>query len=84
MMHQTAKFPLTFIPEANCQILCLQYEGNELSMFIMLPNDMEDHVTGLVKVGLVYSVSNMGLWPIQYTVNCMANTCISVCITALW
>ncbi|XP_029548068.1 serpin B6 [Salmo trutta] len=62
MMHQTAKFPLTFIPEANCQILCLQYKGNELSMFIMLPNDMEDHVTGLEKLEKLLTYEKIVQW----------------------
>ncbi|KAJ8010502.1 hypothetical protein DPEC_G00075760 [Dallia pectoralis] len=50
MMHQKAKFPLTFIPEASCQILELPYVGNQLSMLIMLPNDIEDDTTGLEKL----------------------------------
>ncbi|XP_055737626.1 leukocyte elastase inhibitor-like [Salvelinus fontinalis] len=62
MMHQMAKFPLTFIPEVNCQILCLQYEGNELSMFIMLPSDMEDHITGLEKLEKQLTYEKMMAW----------------------
>ncbi|XP_064805723.1 leukocyte elastase inhibitor-like [Oncorhynchus masou masou] len=62
MMCQTAKFPLAFIPEANCQILCLQYEGNELSMFIILPNDMEDHVTGLKKLEKLLTYEKIVAW----------------------
>ncbi|CAL8311955.1 unnamed protein product [Merluccius merluccius] len=50
MMFQKAKFPLAFIPEANCQILEMPYEGKELSMLIFLPNDMEDSTTGLEKL----------------------------------
>lgn len=60
MMHQKAKFPLTFIPEANCQILELPYVGNELSMLIMLPNEMQDDTTGLKKVGLTFTFNKMG------------------------
>uniref|UniRef100_A0A4W5K1P7 Leukocyte elastase inhibitor n=1 Tax=Hucho hucho TaxID=62062 RepID=A0A4W5K1P7_9TELE len=62
MMHQKAKFPLTFIPEANCQILDLQYEGNELSMLIMLPNDMEDNVTGLEKLEKLLTYEKIVEW----------------------
>lgn len=32
------------------QILELPYEGKELSMIIMLPNEIEDDTTGLEKV----------------------------------
>ncbi|XP_023121131.2 leukocyte elastase inhibitor-like isoform X1 [Amphiprion ocellaris] len=50
MMHQKTKFPLTYIPEANCQILEMPYKGKELSMLIFLPNEMEDSTTGLEKL----------------------------------
>lgn len=49
-MFQKAKFPLTFVPDLNCQILELPYAGKDLSMLIMLPNAMEDDTTGLQKV----------------------------------
>lgn len=35
------------------QILELPYEGKELSMIIMLPNEIEDDTTGLEKAGHV-------------------------------
>ncbi|XP_054478841.1 leukocyte elastase inhibitor-like [Anoplopoma fimbria] len=50
MMSQTDKFPVTSIPEANCQILEMFYEGKELSMLIILPNEIEDDTTGLEKL----------------------------------
>ncbi|XP_056155015.1 leukocyte elastase inhibitor-like isoform X2 [Lampris incognitus] len=50
MMYQKGKFPLTFIPEVNCQILEMPYTGKDLSMVIILPNDMEDNTTGLEKI----------------------------------
>uniref|UniRef100_A0A674NPE8 Serpin B6 n=1 Tax=Takifugu rubripes TaxID=31033 RepID=A0A674NPE8_TAKRU len=50
MMHQSSKFPFTFIPEATCQVLELPYVGKELSMLIFLPNQMEDSTTGLEKL----------------------------------
>uniref|UniRef100_A0A668ALR2 Serpin B6 n=1 Tax=Myripristis murdjan TaxID=586833 RepID=A0A668ALR2_9TELE len=50
MMYQKAKFPLTYIPEVNCQILELPYKGKDLSMLIFLPNEMEDDTTGLEKL----------------------------------
>ncbi|KAG8009348.1 Leukocyte elastase inhibitor [Nibea albiflora] len=56
MMHQKSKFPLTYIPEVNCQILEMPYKGKELSMLIFLPNEIEDCTTGLEKLekGLTY------------------------------
>ncbi|KAK0141423.1 Leukocyte elastase inhibitor [Merluccius polli] len=62
MMFQTAKFPLAFIPEANCQILEMPYEGKELSMLIFLPNDMEDSTTGLEKLEAQMTYENFMEW----------------------
>ncbi|XP_010883987.4 leukocyte elastase inhibitor-like [Esox lucius] len=62
MMHQKARFPLTFIPEANCQILELPYVGNQLSMLIMLPNDIEDRTTGLEKLEKELTYDNFVNW----------------------
>ena len=49
-MYQKEYFPLAFIPEINSQVLELPYVGNNLSMLIILPNEMEDDTTGLQKV----------------------------------
>ncbi|KAG7316534.1 hypothetical protein KOW79_020075 [Hemibagrus wyckioides] len=50
MMNQKAMFPLAFIPEMQCKILEMPYEGQELSMLIMLPFEIEDDTTGLEKL----------------------------------
>lgn len=50
MMYQKSKFPLTFIHEVNCQIIELPYKGNELSMVVFLPQNIEDGTTGLEKL----------------------------------
>ncbi|XP_068438280.1 leukocyte elastase inhibitor-like [Clinocottus analis] len=50
MMHQNSKLSFTAIPEINCQILEMLYEGKELSMLIFLPNEIEDDTTGLEKL----------------------------------
>ncbi|KAG7316535.1 hypothetical protein KOW79_020076 [Hemibagrus wyckioides] len=50
MMNQTAMFPLALIPEIKCKILEMPYEGQELSMLIMLPFEIEDDTTGLEKI----------------------------------
>ncbi|XP_076868207.1 leukocyte elastase inhibitor-like isoform X2 [Brachyhypopomus gauderio] len=50
MMNQKAKFPLAFIPDMRCQILEMPYVGKELSMLIILPNEIEDDTTGLEKL----------------------------------
>ncbi|XP_071398828.1 leukocyte elastase inhibitor-like isoform X1 [Centroberyx affinis] len=62
MMHQKTKFPLTFIPEANCQILEMPYKGKDLSMLIFLPNNMEDDTTGLEKLEKVLTYEKFVEW----------------------
>ncbi|XP_041817202.1 leukocyte elastase inhibitor-like isoform X1 [Chelmon rostratus] len=62
MMHQKRKFPLTYIPEANCQILEMPYKGKELSMLIFLPNEIEDSTTGLEKLEKELTYDNFVEW----------------------
>ncbi len=50
MMNQTEEFPLSFIPEMDSQVLELPYVGKNLSMLIILPNEIQDETTGLQKV----------------------------------
>uniref|UniRef100_A0A674NDM3 Serpin B6 n=1 Tax=Takifugu rubripes TaxID=31033 RepID=A0A674NDM3_TAKRU len=59
MMHQSSKFPFTFIPEATCQ---LPYVGKELSMLIFLPKQMEDSTTGLEKLEKLLTYDNFMEW----------------------
>ncbi|XP_028290883.1 leukocyte elastase inhibitor-like [Gouania willdenowi] len=62
MMYQKTKFPLTFIPEAGCQILEMPYKGKELSMLIFLPNGIEDDSTGLEKLERELTYENFVEW----------------------
>ncbi|XP_070708717.1 leukocyte elastase inhibitor-like isoform X2 [Pempheris klunzingeri] len=62
MMYQKTKFPLTYIPEANCQILEMPYKGKELSMLIFLPNDMENGPTGLKMLEKELTYENFVEW----------------------
>ncbi|XP_024135884.1 leukocyte elastase inhibitor isoform X1 [Oryzias melastigma] len=62
MMYQKSKFPLTFIPEINCQILEMPYKDKELSMLVFLPNDMEDSTTGLEKLEKALTYENFMEW----------------------
>eukprot|EP00066_Takifugu_rubripes_P029771 XP_011619037.1 PREDICTED: leukocyte elastase inhibitor-like [Takifugu rubripes] len=64
MMHQSSKFPFTFIPEATCQVLELPYVGKELSMLIFLPKQMEDSTTmGMVDAFDVAASDFSGMSP---------------------
>ncbi|XP_042256106.1 leukocyte elastase inhibitor-like isoform X2 [Thunnus maccoyii] len=62
MMCQKSQFPLTFIPEANCQVLEMPYKGKELSMLIFLPKEIEDDTTGLEKLEKQLSYEKFVEW----------------------
>ncbi|XP_017559457.1 leukocyte elastase inhibitor-like isoform X1 [Pygocentrus nattereri] len=62
MMHQKAKFDLAYIPEMECQILEMPYVGNELSMLIMLPKEIQDDTTGLEKLEQNLTYENFMEW----------------------
>ncbi|MEI4927218.1 serpin family protein, partial [Klebsiella pneumoniae] len=42
MMYREETFPFRDIPECNLKVLELPYEKEELSMFILLPNETQD------------------------------------------
>ncbi|XP_039544843.1 leukocyte elastase inhibitor-like isoform X4 [Pimephales promelas] len=62
MMHQKEKFPLGFIEEINSQVLELPYDGKNLSMLIILPNEMEDDTTGLQKLEKALTYEKLMEW----------------------
>lgn len=62
MMKQKSKFPLTFIPEVNSQILELPYVGKNLSMLIILPNEIEDDTTGLQQLEETLTYEKLMEW----------------------
>uniref|UniRef100_A0A4W5PY19 Serpin B6 n=1 Tax=Hucho hucho TaxID=62062 RepID=A0A4W5PY19_9TELE len=59
MMKITFNVHLTFIPDINFQILEMPYEGSNVSMLIMLPEEKLDFTTGLEKQ-LIYE--NFAAW----------------------
>lgn len=50
MMYKKAKFNMTYISEHQMKVLELPYVDNELSMIVMLPDEIQDCSTGLEKV----------------------------------
>uniref|UniRef100_UPI0037E938A9 leukocyte elastase inhibitor-like n=1 Tax=Semicossyphus pulcher TaxID=241346 RepID=UPI0037E938A9 len=50
MMYQMKKLPYNYIPELGLQILELPYVDEELSMFILLPEESEDGSDPLLKL----------------------------------
>ncbi|XP_058603582.1 leukocyte elastase inhibitor-like isoform X2 [Onychostoma macrolepis] len=62
MMRQKSKFPLTFIPEMDSQVLELPYVGKNLSMLIILPNEIHDETTGLQKLEKALTYEKLMEW----------------------
>uniref|UniRef100_A0A8C2H3X1 Serpin B6 n=1 Tax=Cyprinus carpio TaxID=7962 RepID=A0A8C2H3X1_CYPCA len=62
MMNQKSKFPLAFIPEMNSQVLELPYVGKNLSMLIILPNEIQDETTGLQKLEKALTYEKLMEW----------------------
>ncbi|XP_077077720.1 leukocyte elastase inhibitor-like isoform X4 [Siphateles boraxobius] len=62
MMYQKAEFHLAFIAEINTQVLELPYVGKNLSMLIILPNEMEDDTTGLQKLEKALTYEKLMAW----------------------
>ncbi|XP_052012760.1 leukocyte elastase inhibitor A-like isoform X2 [Apodemus sylvaticus] len=50
MMYQKSYLPYGYIPDLKCKVLEMPYQGKELSMVILLPDDIEDESTGLKKI----------------------------------
>lgn len=51
MMYQKKKLShFSYIQELRCRVLELPYQGKELSMLLLLPDDIEDESTGLKEV----------------------------------
>ncbi|XP_028290126.1 leukocyte elastase inhibitor-like [Gouania willdenowi] len=50
MMCLTSEFNTRSVPALNCEVLEIPYEGEDLSMIIILPNDIKDDSTGLEKL----------------------------------
>ncbi|XP_030625612.1 leukocyte elastase inhibitor [Chanos chanos] len=62
MMFQTDQFNMATVPEVNTQILELPYKGKDLSMLIMLPNEIADDTTGLEKLEKELTYENFAEW----------------------
>ncbi|KAG8571880.1 hypothetical protein GDO81_011815 [Engystomops pustulosus] len=62
MMYQMKNLPFNYIQELGCRILELPYKGNELSMIILLPDNIEDETTGLEKLENEISLEKLQEW----------------------
>ncbi|XP_062986371.1 leukocyte elastase inhibitor-like isoform X4 [Elgaria multicarinata webbii] len=62
MMFMKKNFPFRYIPECKCRVLELPYKGKELSMIILLPDDIEDNSTGLEQLEKQLTLEKLQEW----------------------
>ncbi|CAJ0935526.1 unnamed protein product [Ranitomeya imitator] len=62
MMYQMKHLPFNYISELSCRVLELPYVGNELSMILLLPDNIEDETTGLQKLEKEISLEKLQDW----------------------
>ncbi|OCT74464.1 leukocyte elastase inhibitor-like [Xenopus laevis] len=62
MMYQKEKLPFNYIPEIKCRILELPYVGYEISMIIILPDNINDDTTGLQQLEKELSLEKINKW----------------------
>ncbi|XP_070603254.1 leukocyte elastase inhibitor-like [Erythrolamprus reginae] len=62
MMFTERELPFRYIPECECSVLELPYNGKELSMLILLPDSIEDNSTGLEQLEQQLSLEKLQEW----------------------
>uniref|UniRef100_A0A8C4RKD0 Leukocyte elastase inhibitor A-like n=1 Tax=Erpetoichthys calabaricus TaxID=27687 RepID=A0A8C4RKD0_ERPCA len=62
MMYKSAQFNYALLPDVNAQIIELPYAGEDFSMFVLLPKDIENESTGLEKVRIHYALIHALFW----------------------
>ncbi|MBN3291452.1 ILEUA inhibitor, partial [Polypterus senegalus] len=62
LMYKRAKFNYALLPDVNAQIIELPYLGGDLSMFVLLPKDIEDESTGLEEIEKQLTYENLMKW----------------------
>ncbi|XP_038652657.1 leukocyte elastase inhibitor-like [Scyliorhinus canicula] len=62
MMYQTNKFIFCHVPEFKIKILELPYVDNDLSMIILLPDDIMDDSTGLKQLEQTLTLEKLQEW----------------------
>ncbi|XP_078544138.1 leukocyte elastase inhibitor-like isoform X1 [Lissotriton helveticus] len=62
MMFRKGKYPMSYIGEQQMRIIELPYEDKELSMIVMLPDDINDDSTGLEKLEQQLTHTKLAVW----------------------
>nr|KAF6478004.1 hypothetical protein HJG59_010896 [Molossus molossus] len=62
MMYQKKKFRYGYIEALKCWVQELPYQGKELSMIVLLPDDIEDEATGLMQTEQQLTLDKLHEW----------------------
>ncbi|XP_073487046.1 leukocyte elastase inhibitor-like isoform X1 [Aquarana catesbeiana] len=62
MMFQSGKFNMFYIEDLKTKVLEIPYVNNQLSMMILLPDDIKDNTTGLEQLHKELSYVNLKEW----------------------
>ncbi|XP_030064998.1 serpin B10 [Microcaecilia unicolor] len=62
MMYQRSKFNISYLEELSTKVLKLPYVNKELSMFILLPDDINDTSTGLEQLEREVAYEKIAEW----------------------
>ncbi|NXB03852.1 SPB10 protein, partial [Cnemophilus loriae] len=62
MMHMTKTFPVLIMETMNFKMIELPYVKRELSMFILLPDDIKDNTTGLEQLERELTYEKLSEW----------------------
>ncbi|XP_059801286.1 leukocyte elastase inhibitor-like [Hypanus sabinus] len=65
MMYKSDKFLFRHIPEVNIKVLELPYVEKDVSMVILLPDDIMDDSTGLKKLEQTLTLEKLQEWTLQ-------------------
>ncbi|XP_072880317.1 leukocyte elastase inhibitor-like isoform X1 [Hemitrygon akajei] len=65
MMYKSDKFLFRHIPEVNIKVLELPYVEKDVSMVILLPDDIMDDSTGLEKLERTLTLEKLQEWTLQ-------------------
>ncbi|XP_072880310.1 leukocyte elastase inhibitor-like [Hemitrygon akajei] len=65
MMYKSDKFLFRHIPEVNIKVLELPYVEKDVSMVILLPDDIMDDATGLKKLEQTLTLEKLQEWTLQ-------------------
>lgn len=76
MMYMVKKLPFRYIPECKCRVLELPYKGKELSMIILLPDDIEDSSTGLEQLEKEPTLSKLQEWTDPRKMSSFNDVCV--------